>query len=277
MLKCAKCSKDIASTKDGCCVCVKCQSHYHTACVSEAKTRASLVNWTCEKCDLKNKPSSISEQGNDKILEAISTLRSDMNKRLDSMQNKLDEMNGLKEKVDSVTEKANIIDDKVQQLNAEKSKLQLELTAAKKEINVLQKQTKKNNIVISGIPVQPNGTSVFPFLNRIAQLLNLPYCLTDFNAAHWLPVRAGDQRSQPIVVSFKEKKMASVWTNNGHVMAKRNPTSRPFRVRCLLDLQDNTLSAADATGGGAAPAPADAHDTVAQAPPPPPHTITVSQ
>jgi DNA repair exonuclease SbcCD ATPase subunit len=339
MVKCNKCTKDIASTKDGCCMCVTCRAQFHTSCVSETMTRGSQNNWKCEKCscdptDPLNKPSSNCDQGNMSVLEAITALRNDMNKRwdtndkkLDSMQQELNsfisEIKSLNEKVDYVTEKTNRIDDKVQQLTAEKCKLQQELTAAKKEIHDLQKQTRKNNIVISGIPVQPNGTNVFPILKKIAELLKLTYFQTDINAAHWLPARGGEPRSQPIVVSFvsrlvknewllarrhkqtlkakeidinfpdamiflneqltqetriilntaramiKEKKMASVWTNDGHVMVKRCPTSRPFRVKCLQDLHEKTPPATTAPGASADSAQANEARAAAVLPPTP--------
>jgi hypothetical protein len=346
MVKCNKCVKDIASTKDGCCTCVMCQAQFHTSCLSETMTRGSQKNWKCEKCsceptDMLNKTFINRDQGNVSVIEAISALRNDMNKRWDANDKKQDsmqrdlnsfisEIKNLNVKVNQVTEKTNRIDDKVQQLTAEKCKIQQELTAAKKEINDLQKQTRKNNIVISGIPVQPNGTNVFPILKKIADLLKLTYYQTDINAAHWLPARGGEPRSQPIVVSFvsrlvknewllarrhkqilkakeidinfpdaivflneqltqetriifntarsmmKEKKMASVWTNDGHVMVRRSPTSRPFRVMCLQDLQEKTLPAAAAAAPGASASSTQAKEVQAAAVLPPTPTTTIA-
>ncbi|XP_039275984.1 uncharacterized protein LOC120349611 [Nilaparvata lugens] len=326
MVKCNKCTKDIAPTKDGSSTCVSCQAQFHNSCVSECVTRGSQKSWKCVKCcseqtDTIVKPTIDYERVNEIIVKAIAVLKEDMknqwdvnNKKLDSIQEEMSNMNKditfLKTKMDEIVEKATSTETRVQQLTDDNCKLHQELAVAKREIHDLQIQTRKNNIVISGIPIQSKGTNVFPIIIKIAELLKLTYYQTDINAAHWLPVRGGEPRSQSIVVSFvsrlvknewllarrhkrflkareidndfpdvqiylneqltkdtsvlfktarsmiKENKMASVWTNDGRVMAKRTPTSRPFRVNCLKDLEERTPPAT-ASEEDAAPIQAD--------------------
>jgi hypothetical protein len=236
MVKCKKCSKDIINAKDGC-KCVDCQAQYHSLCVSETLTRGSQKFWKCVSCagessKVIDKPVSDHEQDNLCVLEAIAALRNDINSRWDSNDLKLDNMQKdmnlifsdiscLKAEFVSIGKQINNTDMKVRQLEADKCKLEKELASAKAEIHELQQQARKNNIVISGVPVLPKGANVFPILQKIAQLLDLTYYRTDFNAAHWLPVREGDpRRSQPIVVSFVSRIVKNEW-----ILARRHRRS----------------------------------------------------
>lgn len=306
MAKCKKCEKDVIITAKDVFKCVNCQNQFHSSCISETLTRGSKANWSCEVCISNTKAVSNSnsdDRGHIPVLKAISDLREEMiirwesnDKKLDKMQKNISQMNSeltsLKAKFAGVEKQVIITDQKVEQLVAENNKLKDELTLVKCELSDLQQHTRKNNIVISGIPILPRGANVFPILEKIAKILQLQYYRTDINAAHWLPIRGGGREYQSIIVAFvsrvvkhewilarrhrkslmaneiddkfpqtqiyindqltqksrelfnaartllKQEKLASVWTNDGIVMARRSPAGRPFRVTSLQALAE---------------------------------------
>jgi archaellum component FlaC len=149
------------------------------------------------------------------VLKAIAALRVDMNtrwdsndKKLDYMQKNIDHMNSefasFKTKLEGVEKQVISADRKVEILAAENSKL-------KDEISDLQQYTRKNNIVISGIPALPRGANVFPLLEKMAEILQIQFYRTDINAAHWLPVRGVNRENQSILVSFVSRIVKHEW------------------------------------------------------------------
>ncbi|KAG8294950.1 hypothetical protein J6590_091444 [Homalodisca vitripennis] len=156
-------------------------------------------------------------------------------------------------------------------LRSENKKLTEELATVKQRVLDLEQHTRKNNLLISGVPVTPRE-NLYDILGSIAQLLNsrkgdrgLPSIVVCFISrdvkTSWLSARRkkGSMTAQELVSFFpntpiylnehltpqsraifngaralvKQGKLSTVWTSDSKVMAKLTPDRRPFRVRDL--------------------------------------------
>jgi len=82
----------------------------------------------------------------------------------------------------------------------------------KLEVNDLQQHTRKNNLIISGIPMT-KGENVHALLNDVARVLQIESSLPNVSAAHRLPSRVKGRGPPSIVVNFVSRATKTVWLN----------------------------------------------------------------
>lgn len=234
MAVCKKCEREVLLTRDGC-KCTDCQTVYHIACVADSfKKRGSRTSWKCDDCAFdcsstgsKSSVSADRDQGQAAVLEAIATLRAEINQRWDGNDIKLDQMrediNGIKSEINlvkselqSVEAKVNCTEQSMEGLLSNYKRLGEDLVAVKSELLDLQQHSRKNNIIISGLPGSLRGSDVIEVIKKIASILDVPFYRSDINAAHWLPSRQGEDKSkqlniQPLIVSFVSRIVKNDW------------------------------------------------------------------
>jgi hypothetical protein len=187
--------------------------------------RKIRYNWKCDDCvsGINNsaKKGGISDSETPNVLDAITALREEINKRLDYTNSKLDklqtdvnsvviEMSNMREQIRENSLKCETNRDAIKSLTDENEKLKNEVTRLKMDMLELQQHTRKNNLVITGIPLTPKE-NMFSILNKVSTLLNIRYEICDISAAHRLPGKRGDNRPPAIVVAFVSRAMKSEW------------------------------------------------------------------
>ncbi|XP_039286609.1 uncharacterized protein LOC120351900 [Nilaparvata lugens] len=121
------------------------------------------------------------------------------------------EISLIKEQFAAVTSKCDSACQSVELLRQDNSKLRKELDVARGEINDLQQHTRKNNILVSGVPLT-KGENMFTVLDAVARAINVSFKEWDISAAHRLPNRNRDANMPPsIVVNFTSRFTKSSW------------------------------------------------------------------
>lgn len=169
---CCKCDSGIVQTKDGV-KCNDCAGFFHVSCVNkDTSKKVTLRNWKCEGCTIDNSSGS-SKAGGERdpgltsVLDAISDFRKESNEKwevslqkMSAMQTDINHVNTevaslklelAKFKVDNIALSA-----QVSVLEGESKCLNNEILVLKSEINDLQQHSRKNNLIISGIPLTQN-------------------------------------------------------------------------------------------------------------------------
>lgn len=232
------------------------------------------------------------QEKSDHTLEQLKTVQADI-------KNIVAEVSSLKTDIGNIKLQSENTRKTVENMETEQGRLSREIVLLKQEVADLQQHTRKNNILISGVPLTVKE-NVYVVLERIASILNVDYQRHAISVAHRLPSgNSGDKRPPSIIVNFisrtvkqewlaarrvrrslsaqeihasfpdapiylnehltvqtrelfngarrlmREEKLASVWTSDGRVMAKRDPTAPPFRVRDLRHLRDLGLKKED--------------------------------
>lgn len=222
---CKKCEVIVTNLKDGW-KCTDCSGIFHPQCIVNLgeKRNNSRRNWKCEGCYLES-ASSASRPGSESaasVLEAIAAFRDENNTRWDKSDTKLTalqtDVNKLVSDVGELKcqyESLKVVVDgtvsDVGELRSENARLAREITFLKDNVADLQQQTRKNNIIISGVPKTTNE-NVFFILDNMARLLNLNHSRDDISAAHRLPAPRGDSARPPnIVVCFVSRAVKGFW------------------------------------------------------------------
>ncbi|KAG8257013.1 hypothetical protein J6590_057083 [Homalodisca vitripennis] len=178
--KCSKCCEDISATaKDGI-KCSDCTTVCHLKCVGVVTRNKK---WKCESCAVEcaSNSSKTSETGtaSSTILDAIAAFRKENNDKWDSNNIKLDEV-------------------------------QAEVNTFATNRHIYVPHTRKNNLLISGVPVTPRE-NLYDILGSIAQLLNVSCRDVDISTVHRLQGRKGDREPPSIVVCFISRDVKTSW------------------------------------------------------------------
>ncbi|KAG8285543.1 hypothetical protein J6590_078147 [Homalodisca vitripennis] len=72
------------------------------------------------------------------------------------------------------------------------------------------RHTRKNNILITGVPVTPREVCL-AILDSMGRALDIPFLFPEISIAHRLSSREGDTRPPVIVVSFVSRAVKAVW------------------------------------------------------------------
>lgn len=224
MDKCGKCGNTVQ--KDGL-KCSDCSSIFHPSCVGNAG-KPNRKNWKCESCSLDSSSTGSRasvgdrESGQSAVLEAISAFRREVNEKSDQTLAKLskvqEDLNGvvadvglLKNQFSEISAQCESITKTVEHLESDNSRLNREVTLLKREIADLQQHSRKNNLMISGVPIT-RGENVYQVLETIARILNVPCDRYTVSAAHRLPSSVpNDKRPPSIIVCFVSRNIKSDW------------------------------------------------------------------
>jgi len=221
--KCGVCNAEIDHISGQ--KCVGCEATFHLDCVKGLSgTKVPRKNWKCDKC--LPAATSIGKSGSDNepILAAIAEFRRETNTRLQGMEAALlkltaveeeikqtkTELGELKTQVDEDRKQQEETASSVAQLTSENRKLIQELNKVKKSVADLQQHTRKNNIIISGVPVSRNE-NIYDILEGIAGLLNIRYGRYDISVAHRLSPRPESKNPPSIVVNFLSRSIKDYW------------------------------------------------------------------
>lgn len=96
------------------------------------------------------------------------------------------------------------------EIKEECAHLQDWVLAMSAEINDLQQRTRKNNLIISEVPLT-KGENVYEILAYLAHLINFKFFRGDISVAHKLQVKKGDARPPSIVVKFVSRSVKTEW------------------------------------------------------------------
>ncbi|XP_039290392.1 uncharacterized protein LOC120352692 [Nilaparvata lugens] len=163
-------------------------------------------------------PTSNSEKS---VLEAIASFREEFNERSDSSELALKKMQediasvvkdlgSLKSQFEGVRKECEQNTSQVKYLRTENERLNTQLNLLKCEVSDLQQQTRKNNIIIAGVP-RSRGENIFQILGELARLLQVNFNSYDVSAAHRLPSKMRDNRPPSIVVNFVSRQTKTQW------------------------------------------------------------------
>ncbi|XP_039276173.1 uncharacterized protein LOC120349711 [Nilaparvata lugens] len=208
---CKKCNSSVQVSKQDCFKCTACNGAFHPACLddksSDPNKKSSLrKNWKCEMCSHQD-----SEQ--DSVASILKAFRIETNAKLDQVQVDLasvkKDVSELKTQFKDIEKKCGKNTESIDKLVVENSRLCGEVKFLKLQVADLQQHTRKNNVIITGIPVT-KGENVFFILQRIAALLNIRHDKYDVSAAHRPPNR-NKNNPPPIVVNFVSRLTKSEW------------------------------------------------------------------
>lgn len=220
--KCKKCNCDIVQLKEAL-KCSECASLFHPQCVCPPggeKKISTRKNWKCELCVAETSSTSSRASESQTVLDAIAAFRKESNTRWDENNAKLDtlrvdiskvraDVNDLKTLYNNLKSETNKNSEDVEKLFNLNSELSVAVKVLKREVADLQQHTRKNNIIISGIPVTPRE-DLFSIINSIARVLDIDYHGEHISAAHRLPSQLTD-RPPSIVVSFVSRAVKMGW------------------------------------------------------------------
>lgn len=234
--KCRKCNLLVA--RDGI-KCSKCGDVYHISCAENT----SRKNWKCSRCVAADQAGS-NKNGDSQVLAAIAALRADIKQSLDSVNSKMDAMQAdikgmsvdvtsLKAAVSTLEGTCSNTSEEVQQLKEENRRLSNQLEYITQRVENLEQHTRKNNLLLTGIPVTANE-NINEILASIARLLQVEFYRSDISAAHRLPARAGDARPPSIVVCFVSRAVKADWLS---ARRKRRSLSAQELHRNFPDVQ----------------------------------------
>ncbi|XP_039285433.1 uncharacterized protein LOC120351625 [Nilaparvata lugens] len=219
-----KCNKPGLIVKD-CVTCPDCATTFHRNCLGNKVSKNG--KWDCNKCSSKDNPSTPSSDDNKSILCAIAEFREENktnwesnNSRWDTNEKKLEqvqddikktnqEINLIKEQFAAVTSKCESACQSVEQMLQENSQLKLELAHVKDDLKDLQQHTRKNNILVSGVPLS-KGEDMFVVLDSVARAIDVNFNVSDISAVHRLPNRNANMPPS-IVVNFTSRITKSYW------------------------------------------------------------------
>lgn len=205
--------------------CTDCKKTYHLGCVGVVTRNRK---WKCEGCALDSESSSNGSRvvdpagtANSAVLDAIAAFRKENNERWDANEEKLSkvqlnidsvrtEMLDLKTQFADVKKCSDAAREGVDALKTENQRLSEELTRVKADVQDLQQHTRKNNILVSGVP-STNKEDILAVLADIARVLNVNFHPADISAAHRLQGKRGDARPPSIVVCFTSRLVKMFW------------------------------------------------------------------
>lgn len=223
MEKCLKCDKSVTSQKDGI-TCNVCSGLFHLACVG-VRSASNNRKFKCEGCA--KETSSVCSQGSLSerdssvgVLEAIAAFRKEFEERgdrtilkLDQMQSDINnvvaEMSALKAQYLEIKVQCDGTSKTVEHLESENARLSKEVDTLQREVSDLQQHTRKNNIIISGVPRTPSE-NVYMILEQIARVLDIRFDRYDISVAHRLAF-GNDRRPPSIIVNFVSRSVKGEW------------------------------------------------------------------
>lgn len=220
--KCNKCDAAITQTKDAF-KCKDCARNFHVQCCGDAsKKMGTRGTWRCEGCAVET--SSASSRNSDTqsaVLEAIAAFRKESNIKLDQTVARLSKMqtdlNGVVKEVSSLklmfTDLKSTSDKTVQDvdtLQVENARLHREVSVLRGTVAELEQHSRKNNILISGVPVTTRE-DISEILLSIAKQLDIGFDRCDVSAAHRLRGSPDDRRPPGIVVCFVSRATKVMW------------------------------------------------------------------
>jgi len=161
-----------------------------------------------------------SESGQEAVLAAIAALREDLNFKWDQCMTEIRktatdignisaDLTIIKSDLNSVKAQADENSEDVEQLKSENRDLREKLKHLKSEISDLQQHTRKNNIIISGVPAT-KGENLHAVLVDLARVLHIDFQSSDVSAAHRLPSKIKNKPSS-IVVCFVSRGTKAIW------------------------------------------------------------------
>lgn len=205
-MECDKCREGI--TKDSV-KCPECPAFFHEDCIPLSKKNKK---WKCEKCIKSATSSGMNKTGdreisNETILNAINEFRKETNKKWEENNEKWE---GMKKEFKDVKDKCNKTCDIVSELEKENASLKEELKSVKQNVQDLQQQTRKNNILISGVPVTYRE-NLLDILGDMARVFEVNFYHPDISAAHRLGGKKTDNKPPSIVVNFTSRLTKDMW------------------------------------------------------------------
>lgn len=221
--KCSKCESVITQPKEAF-KCKDCSSFYHQHCCSENSKRVGTRgNWRCEGCALESSSvGSRNSENQSAVLEAIAAFRKESNSKLDQTVAKLNKLqsdvnsvvkdvSGLKVKFDDLKCTSDKTVGSVEALQVENSRLQNEVSLLRGAMADLEQHSRKNNIIISGVPVTPRE-DIFSILFSLARLMDIDFARGDVSAAHRLQ-GSRDGRPPGIIINFISRATKMMWVS----------------------------------------------------------------
>lgn len=221
-LVCKRCDSQIDQSKESI-KCVDCGGVFHLTCVgfTGEKKVSSRRYWKCEGCV--GETSSTGSRGGESttLMEAIMAFRKEVNGKLDQSFVKLtkveEDINSIKLEVGTLNVQygeLKIASDQnskyIEELRTSNAKLGSDIRILTREVEELQQHTRKNNIIIMGVPVTKQE-NLFRVLELIARMLELEFRRYEISAAHRLPPLRDDNRPPSIVVCFVSRQVKDEW------------------------------------------------------------------
>lgn len=197
---CRSCGRAVENID--CLKCAQCKVAFHFKCVKNYDQRIPRKNWKCDACvpaAASPTPKAAPAAGGDAqaVLAAIAVFRQESsarleefrketNDRLDKVDTSLRTLEALEDRLNTVCTdiselKIQVGEDKLKNeetsnnvnlLLEENVKLKKDLAAVRREVMDLQQHSRKNNILVSGVPVTPRE-NVYVILSDIAALIEV--------------------------------------------------------------------------------------------------------
>lgn len=218
------CTQDIIQVKDSI-KCSECPVVFHPECagISGDKKISTRKAWKCDMCAIESASISSrkSEVDQNAVLDAISSLRKDINYRLDKTNDNIEGLRSditsavkdigiLKTQYEDLKTSTDLTATKVNDLEDKNIQLTRKVTLLEQEVMDLQQQSRKNNLIITGVPVSQRE-NIFAILDTMARILDVPFGRDIVSAAHRLPSTGDDKRPPLIVVCFVSRATKQDW------------------------------------------------------------------
>ncbi|KAG8329934.1 hypothetical protein J6590_075280, partial [Homalodisca vitripennis] len=199
--KCGKCDLEISQTKDGS-KCPDCNIMFHLKCLNpgyaESGKKVTRKNAKCDGC-LSDTSSTASQVRDDRefnltsVMDAIAAFRKETQEQWSRVQSQLStvqtdvkevkaEVSLLKTQLDETTVKTDQMCLVINKLETENKELKVQLAALNLQMCDIQQHSRKNNILITGIPVTPREDCL-AILDSMARALDIPFRIPDISVA----------------------------------------------------------------------------------------------
>ncbi|CAG9814610.1 unnamed protein product [Phaedon cochleariae] len=248
MPTCERCTSSVNAKSPGLQCIGRCQKFYHGKCVGLSKQDVSnfLVPgayWACPDCrDKTNERSSvITMEGNEKdeadsVPLSVTLILKDIQLNLKSLNNKyedvMESVNFCSNQISTFEKAMNQLNEKIatiEKINRENVNLKSELTRLTTKVDILEQQTRSNNIEIQGVP-QKSNENLVNILAKIGEHIQCPILPQDVDTVHRVAQHPSSDQQQPksIVVKFLSKlKRDSILAATKNIRRAKNDTNSP--------------------------------------------------
>ncbi|XP_039297538.1 uncharacterized protein LOC120354435 [Nilaparvata lugens] len=227
-MSCLKCNSAATPNAADVIKCTKCDSIFHVEC-TRIRTKGKLAGlgakkdtWHCDDCN--NTTVTVSSADQDSVLQAINSLSTQMNSKLDANFNKITSLesaviknttilNELQSSVNLVKLETENLRGECEGLKQLNDKLSRELYYTKQDLRDLQQYSRINNIEVAGIPVT-NNEDVYRIMECVAKALQVTYSGTDISIAHRIPVTK-NAKHPSIIACFLSRSTRDSWLSAG--------------------------------------------------------------
>lgn len=220
---CESCTSGISNKSPGLQCTGACRKFYHGKCVEINKQDLNKflmhgVRWLCPCCrDVTNQTSIvIGTEGNDIDMESVPSsvtfILKDIQENLRSLNKKhedvMESVNFCSNQISTFETVLNKMNEKIaslEKVNRENANLKIEVSQLHTKVDLLEQQTRANNLEIQGVPFKENE-NLLNILYKIGEHVKCPIAEVDIDTVYRVtPHPSSAQQMKPIIVKLLTK------------------------------------------------------------------------